>query len=759
MIAFWKFRVMGPASDPSLLTRTIDLYTEHIPMAHAGFGAWARGEIPLWNPDQLCGIPLLAVPHTGLLYPGNAPYLFTDAASATEWVYVLHLILAAAGVWALARCFGIGWIGCAAGAASYAWSGYLANNLHQAAILSGLAWLPATIFLIERALRGRPWGWTATALAVAFQILNGATEVVVYTLYAGGLFVLIRCISLGKTEGPARALRGAGSVLLAVIAGLGLSMVQFLPSLELVSQGARASQALGLADQLGPYGPTPLGFLLARLASEPVGMLALGLCLLGAALPRQRSLWAFAFLASLLGLTLSSGGALYQWYAETPIGSLFRYPHKFQQVSGLGLALLVATGMHTLTTYAASPQSHLWRNPWWLGNLLGASAVLGLLAQAGDGGATWLAPAAVLALFGAMPSKQVRYGIALATAGAFATTLFSTVENQRIRPSARPEAYDTNAALFEWLRAHSEGGRVYLSPRLRLIPGLTLKQGMLQQVPTVGDYEALATLRHAQYFTAAAGRRYEDTLVIGANPGHDQPSPAFAGYVLLGEGSDWRLLEMASTRYFITLSGDEVSRALARGLRGGQTPRATRVATPGTRVDPMPGRRVEVWEASRSLPRAYFVSHAITADGPAGALEIARSPAFDPYRSVVLEGHDGRLPVPTGQAAPGRPVTIVDDLPERVSLQVDVEEPGFLVLTDAWFPGWEVRVDGIPKPILRANHLFRAVALDPGASSVVFEYRPRSLRAGAAISAATALAIVLSLLFGRRKQRVDPPLP
>ena len=74
--------------------------------------------------------------------------------------------------------------------------------------------------------------------------------------------------------------------------------------------------------------------------------------------------------------------------------------------------------------------------------------------------------------------------------------------------------------------------------------------------------------------------------------------------------------------------------------------------------------------------------------------------------------------------------------PERVRLRTEGERPGIVVLTDAFYPGWEAQVDGARAPILRANLGFRAVAVPAGPHEIEMRYRPASFRRSAALALA-----------------------
>ena len=59
-----------------------------------------------------------------------------------------------------------------------------------------------------------------------------------------------------------------------------------------------------------------------------------------------------------------------------------------------------------------------------------------------------------------------------------------------------------------------------------------------------------------------------------------------------------------------------------------------------------------------------------------------------------------------------------------VDVAVDAPDGGLLLLNDVWHPWWHATLDGQPADILRADVIFRAVALPPGRHAVRFTFEP-----------------------------------
>jgi hypothetical protein len=111
---------------------------------------------------------------------------------------------------------------------------------------------------------------------------------------------------------------------------------------------------------------------------------------------------------------------------------------------------------------------------------------------------------------------------------------------------------------------------------------------------------------------------------------------------------------------------------------------------------------------------------------------------------VVVEGNGTAAPCDSpGKAA----IEVTQDNSLQSDVTVKTDQPGWLVMADIWYPGWEALVDGKQAPISRADYLLRGVYLEKGEHKVEFVYRPIWFTIGIFLSIAGWTIMLLSILF------------
>jgi uncharacterized membrane protein YfhO len=82
-----------------------------------------------------------------------------------------------------------------------------------------------------------------------------------------------------------------------------------------------------------------------------------------------------------------------------------------------------------------------------------------------------------------------------------------------------------------------------------------------------------------------------------------------------------------------------------------------------------------------------------------------------------------------------------------------LSQAGWLILSDAYYPGWQATIDGAPTEIHLANGAFRAISFPEGTHTVEFRYQPRSVLVGSIVSLASLLVIVIGLTITSLRSR------
>jgi uncharacterized membrane protein YfhO len=97
-------------------------------------------------------------------------------------------------------------------------------------------------------------------------------------------------------------------------------------------------------------------------------------------------------------------------------------------------------------------------------------------------------------------------------------------------------------------------------------------------------------------------------------------------------------------------------------------------------------------------------------------------------------------------------VDVIGYAPEEIVVRAELSAPGWLVLGEWYYPGWQAWVDGERETVLRADYGLRAVALGPGPHEVVLRFRPTSVIVGGLVSGLSLLVVSVAMLWWQRHQ-------
>jgi hypothetical protein len=629
---------------------------------------------------------------------------------------LLHFALGAAGTWRFLAAEGASVTARALGAAVFAGCGYAASLAAFWNHFGGWCWLPWVALLARSGLRTRRHV-AALGLCIGLQAMAGSPEMTMLSLaLAAGLAAFARppepAADGWRQEEPGRPLL---RLLAAAALGLSLAAWALVPMAELSASSPRRS-ALAPADrEIGALGASAFssaaGLPSARPASDWAHSIFLTTAVLFAAAAaffekERRPLLLVLAVAALAGLLLSYAGPPGSWLRAIPPIDRFRYPSKFAGLSVFAIAILGGLGADALR----------FRRVGFRAAAAGGILSAGIAALAGNpvvraGGA---AAAVALALC-ALPAARERLrgllqGVAVvalaATFAAAGRPLFAYVPEGNLRRVA---------TTIPFLRA--VGGRV-LTPPMGELARWALVEGRYDEVTLARQREALLG-----YTNLLAG---VPTLRTAA------PLP----------------MELA-----IDAARAADALEVPRGPAGAAGARV--LWTPFLPPD-MGSKKngdfflapIEPWR-----PRVAFVGRAVVEPDARIAREKSLSGKSD-YRHGILIDRPGPSASP-GAWRPGLFVaSLVQDSPERVVVAVENRSTGYLVLADAWYPGWRADVDGRRTEIFRADGMFRAVHIAPGSHRVAFVYRPVSVLVGAAVSVAAAVALAF---LARRRPAMSRP--
>jgi hypothetical protein len=159
-------------------------------------------------------------------------------------------------------------------------------------------------------------------------------------------------------------------------------------------------------------------------------------------------------------------------------------------------------------------------------------------------------------------------------------------------------------------------------------------------------------------------------------------------------------------------------------------------------------KEVRIYENPFALDRAFVANEIRKAGSYEEAQEMTLGEGFDPKKTVVIEE---KVPPGFGSGNGSSVAVIREYRPNRVVVEVDAQSEGVLVLSDVYYPGWRVKVNGEERRLLRVDGLIRGVFVEKGRSVVEFRYLPLGFLVGSIISLCAVLVcgLLLYIKHGR----------
>ena len=694
--------------------------------------ALAGGELPWWKPYNLGGSPLIANGLVGFFSPPRLLLLWLfPTPTATGLMIVGQLFVAGFSMSCLGRRLGLSGLASLFLGTTWMLGGFVTANMELGDSLQPAAWVPGLLILTDdcrKGLRHVP----GLALATAAFILSGHTQYVLNGL----LTVLLFGLAIMWQH---RCLRGTGRAALGAILGVCLVCPIYLPMAVHMFDSARPKMSpdfvLTVHRQfLSTVLPT---FAWPEMAGSPItnfcfqriplgtfafwetvvyaGSVTLPLALVGmtrSGIPR---------FATVVGLTvlLLPATEVYSWIQPLP-GVDRLHTVRLLAIFHFCMVLCAAFGFEEMQRARhraiAIPAVLIAGYGFWKMNMFMKSGIflvnnglamgwIRLPAPEGNhieyatktleafsrtycwGNPSFVVPSLTLGLAALL--FMVRKPIWPLLFVTAAELLFFTI---RWNPTVKPETLYPRTPAITFLQQHAGIERVFS------LGGYSPNTLTPFRIHSVCGYESGFFPKHSADFLAA---------MIPS----DSRTPYFPHSVMaLRHGRyDPDLLNLFGVRYIVIPKDD--------------------------RLDDLPlvfESTVRIYANPHCMPRAFLLTDP-------QSLDILK-------QETITPGDAAKLPSKVRGKA-----EIVHYGYNQVAIHTTCQEAGWLVITDAFAPGWTATVDGKPLAVTRVLTMFRAVPVPAGNHEVVFKHEPPLIRYGLGLALVAFLISVGLLIKGRSR--------
>lgn len=741
--------------------------------------------IAFWEPQIFGGLPTVAAFFADLFSPFTLARLFIPTHVVYALTFVLFMFLAGVGMYVFLKEIGIEKTIALLGGLVYMLAGNIVTTTYggHGGRMGAQALFPLVLFLLHCGIKTKKlYYFLLYGALLAVSFLAAHFQVTYYAVVASVFYFLLHLIWDRKENRGSGTAKLIGYYVLGMVMLGGLVAIQYLPVLSNLPYAARgggrgyefaASWSLPPLEIFDLLTPTFSGILnnywgenYFKLHSEYLGILPL--LILGIALIlkwKNRYVKFFTFLAG-IALLFALGGhtPLYRIpYHILPGVSKFRAPSQIYFLTSFSLTVLMSFGLAGLFPTLAQNEKKIRRYLIYFG----------------------LVVLILLIIFSAFKEpiiQTLRSAIESFSKGQYGDAATKEKVNNLVAnyPTFQLGLLKTLlliagycAVLLVWLKRKTKSlAWVLILGVITLVDQWSIDKKFIKSTGSPDEYyqadEVVNFLNQDKSLYRVHPLHYErasDGILIAYNiqsVGGYHPNPIQTYQDFIGAGSSVmfnapnlmfkNFLDLLNIKYVISVPLPEDITRYSQQEQMAIMQFKQYFSQPN--FEPVfSGRKNVIYRNNSFLPRAFLVpKFEVIADKDA-VLNRLKDNAFNPKKIVIL--HD--TPAGTQNLADSvigiAQVTSYD--PNRITIEAELQNPGFLVLSDNYHPDWKAMIDGKPTKIYRAYHTLRAIYLEPGKHTINFFYASSAYRLGSILSllACVFLVVVMILEWRPKKKR------
>lgn len=156
----------------------------------------------------------------------------------------------------------------------------------------------------------------------------------------------------------------------------------------------------------------------------------------------------------------------------------------------------------------------------------------------------------------------------------------------------------------------------------------------------------------------------------------------------------------------------------------------------------------QVYENLEAVPRIFMTNKYVITENKKDAFDIFYRDGFDEKSELILQ-EDPKI---DKKANLEFDIKNINYGGNKINLETSSNVTSLLFISDTYYPGWEVFIDGKKDKILLSDYAFRAVKVPKGNHKIEFLYQPKSFRNGIYIAGLTLVIFVFSLTYMKIKK-------